>query len=334
MMEVKQKLLLKKGSWREYAEPRSNNMKMELAFPESFSKIAVLGGDTRQIVIADALAEAGYETAVFGIDCDRAATSATRCVALEDAVRGASMVVLPLPFSSDNVRINCPLGSCDVRLSDLFAMFQPGIIVSGGRFNDMAFRLAEQAGVTLYDYCNSEEVNILNAVPTAEGAIAVAMQHLPITLHGSRCTVVGFGRCGKALARDLAGLGAHVTVTARRREDLAWIDICGYQSAVTGETDGWRDADVIFNTVPHLLFDAAALDTLPSGVLLIDLASRPGGVDSEAAAQRDIRVLRALSLPGKAAPVTAGRILAAPLLRLLRGGTPDMIHNTAEGQRK
>lgn len=294
-------------------------MKHDSIIPDPFCKIAVLGGDTRQTVIADVLAEAGYETAIFGIDCDRSAISATRCVAVEDAVRGASMIVLPLPYSSDNVRINCPLGSCDVRLTDLFAMLKPGTIVAGGRFNDTAETLAEQAGVTLFDYCNSEEVNILNAVPTAEGAIAIAMQHLPITLHGSHCTVVGFGKCGKALARDLAGLGAIVTVTARRRADLAWIGICGYRAAITGERDGWRDADVIFNTVPHLIFDSAALDTLPQGVLLIDLASKPGGVDMEAAAQREIRALRALSLPGKAAPVTAGRILASPLLRLLHG---------------
>lgn len=43
--------------------------------------------------------------------------------------------------------------------------------------------------------------------------------------------------------------------------------------------------------------------------LVIDLASRPGGVDFAAAAELGVRCVWALSLPGKVAPVTAGRYI-------------------------
>ena len=48
------------------------------------------------------------------------------------------------------------------------------------------------------------------------------MEQLPITIHGARVLVVGFGRVGRALAQRLAALGAKVTVAARRYESLAW----------------------------------------------------------------------------------------------------------------
>ncbi len=68
-----------------------------------------------------------------------------------------------------------------------------------------------------------DDVAILNAIPSAEGAIQIAMEQLPITIHGSKSFVLGFGRLGKTLARMLAGIGAITTVAARKSADLARI---------------------------------------------------------------------------------------------------------------
>ena len=43
--------------------------------------------------------------------------------------------------------------------------------------------------------------------------------------------------------------------------------------------------------------------------LIIDLASKPGGVDMDAARDLGVKVIWALGLPGKVAPVTAGNII-------------------------
>ncbi len=80
-------------------------------------------------------------------------------------------------------------------------------------------RTAEAAAGGLF--C-PEELAVANAVPTAEGAIQIALEELPITLHGARALVIGYGRLGKALAQRLDGLGARVTVAARSWEALAW----------------------------------------------------------------------------------------------------------------
>ena len=46
------------------------------------------------------------------------------------------------------------------------------------------------------DYFEREEFTVKNAVPTSEGAIAIAMREYPGTINGAKCLVAGFGRIG------------------------------------------------------------------------------------------------------------------------------------------
>ena len=66
-------------------------------------------------------------------------------------------------------------------------------------------------------------MTVLNAIPTAEGAIQIAMEEMPVTIHGSKAFVLGFGRVGETLAKMLNGIGAKTYVAARKHSDFAWI---------------------------------------------------------------------------------------------------------------
>ena len=77
------------------------------------------------------------------------------------------------------------------------------------------------------------------------------------------------------------------------------------------------ECDIIFNTVPHCVLDFKALSVTKPNVLIIDLASRPGGVDFETAKELERRVIWALSLPGKVAPYTAGRIIKDTIMNII-----------------
>ena len=56
---------------------------------------------------------------------------------------------------------------------------------------------------------------------------------------------------------------------------------------------------------------------LKKGSLLIDLASKPGGVDIEEAGNAGVKTIWALSLPGKVAPISSGEIIARTILNIL-----------------
>lgn len=178
--------------------------------------------------------------------------------------------------------------------------------------------LAAERGLTVRDYFAREELAVANAVPTAEGAIQIAMEQLPITIHGARVLVVGFGRVGRALAQRLAALGARVTVAARRYESLAWAQASGYGTEQTGQLAGWLCGyDLVVNTVPALVLGEAELADLKPDCLVLDLASKPGGVDLEAARpvgpHRDLGPLPA----GKGGPVTAGAAIKNTIYHML-----------------
>jgi len=291
-------------------------------------KLAILGGDLRQLSIARHLSELGFESAVWGLGkCEDEIGDAVRCSDWTDAVKGCRAVILPLPASADGVTVNCPL--CDgsfqpLKLSTLFETISPDTVIIGGKFTPAVNNLAQSKGRRIVDYFESEELQIKNTVPTAEGAIAIAMNELPVTIHGSKIAVVGYGRVGKMLADKLYALGADITVAARKSRDLAWANSKRYDTLKIETRRGESSLlslgygyEVIFNTVPYWLFDRNILSQIDTNTLIIDLASAPGGVDSKAAGECGVRVIWALSLPGKCAPFTAGRIICESIRDIL-----------------
>ncbi len=284
-------------------------------------KLALIGGDLRQMVTARTLAAEGCEVAVFAMDTYAGDWGGvTRAADLQSAVGGADLVILPLPVTQDDERLHCPLTRNTVLLTDVFDALTPGQRVVGGKIDAHVRTLAERRGIPITDYLQREELAVANAVPTAEGALAIAMAEVPYTIHGARCLILGYGRVAKALAKTLSAVGAVVTVAARKPQDLAWIDVGGQiplaiSDLMQGDTP--LSYDIVFNTVPEQIVGADLLARLPDDVLLLDLASAPGGFDHEWAKEHGYHVIWALSLPGKTAPVTAGRIIGQTIRRIL-----------------
>jgi len=222
---------------------------------------------------------------------------------------------LPLPYTRDKLHVFAPLSSDEILVEDVISALDSNTQLYGGMLDDYLKSRVRWA----VDYYESEELQIMNAVPTAEGAIAIAMDELPITLFGANAVVVGFGRVAKLLAHRLFVLGARVTVCARREDDRAYARAYGYDAiGFDMLPDTLKNADVIFNSVPYHVISSEMYGSIKQGAPIIDLASRPGGLDFEKAKQYGLNVIWALSLPGKVAPVTAGRIIADTLGKLLK----------------
>lgn len=279
---------------------------------------AVLGGDLRCIYLAKLLADDGYPVVAAGFDQTELPDGVTGCSKITQAAAVADCVILPLPVTTDGVTLNAPLARHPVALEEVIASLQPRQLIFGGRLTEELGKQFTPHGLSIYDYFSREELAVQNAVPTAEGAIQLAMEELPITVRDARCLVTGYGRVAKALTRALTALGAHVTVAARRCSDRAAAQCEGCAAVTPNEIPLGDGYDVYFNTVPALLFPAEVLERLPKGALLIDLASRPGGVDFTAAAACGVRTVWAQSLPGRVAPKTAAAIIRRTVFNLIR----------------
>ncbi len=277
--------------------------------------IWLIGGDRRQVRLAGLLAEDGHSVHTLGLG------PAAEGVTEERTPAGAALadcVVLPLPAAAPGGLLNAPLAEAPIPLEQIFAALRPGQIICAGRVDGATHALARDRGLALHDYFAREELAVANAVPTAEGAIQIALEEMPVTLHGSRALVIGYGRLGRALAPRLAGLGARVSVAARKYADLAWAEGFGFATEHTGELRGWLCGyDLIVNTVPAPVLGEAELGELKGECVVIDLASLPGGVDFAAARRLGVTAVQALSLPGKVAPATAAACLRSTICHIL-----------------
>ncbi len=287
-----------------------------LLFMKENRTFGVLGGDGRQIAMAESIAADGFSVYAFGFD-DVEFHEMIRKSELEEVVKNCESIILPLPVTSDGIHLKTDYSKKQIVLDDNFAELLLEKQVFGGKMG-LLFQTSRQWDrINTHDYSLREEFAVRNAVPTAEGAIEIAMREYPGTLNGSRCLVAGYGRIGKVLSRMLYGIGARVTVSARKQADLAWIRSCGYSPILT-EQVGAGNYDIIFNTIPYSVFDRSVLKKMQCDPLIIDLASLPGGVDRQAAKELDLHLIQALALPGKVAPKAAGEIIKETIYHILK----------------
>lgn len=281
--------------------------------------IWVVGGDLRQANLARLLAEDGHTVHLYALE--HSSLLPLPNLILSDhlnRIHYADCVILPLPVCQSSGMVNTPFSSQPLSLSGLLEQLSPKQFLFGGRPDIETITTVQTYGLTLHDYFAREELAVANAVPTAEGALQLAMEQLPITIHGARVLILGFGRVGRITAKCFSALGAKVTVGARKYESLAWASSMGFEGELLSRLSGWLFSyDLIINTVPALLLGQEELKLLRPDCLILDLASAPGGVDLTAANALGINAISALSLPGKVAPASAGRIIRDTIYHML-----------------
>lgn len=282
-----------------------------------FETVAVIGGDLRQLTLARLLKEEGYHVFLYGFDkdisVDNPAPETDRTFVLN-----ADIVILPVPVTFDGSTVNSPYANTPMPIEDFLDGVNPSALVFGGQIQPNLQKAFEEHGIAYRDYLKREELSVKNAIPTAEGAIEIAIAETLITIHGSKCLVLGYGKIGKILSRMLSGLGAQTFVEARKYADLAMIEGHGYEPLPLDRLKSRiGEFDIIFNTVPAMILNASLLERVKKDALIIDLASKPGGVDFEAAKEAGVKVIWALSLPGKVAPVTSGTIIKDTVINII-----------------
>jgi len=287
--------------------------------------VAVLGGDRRMAETVPFFLQAGAEVRLSGHQWDDRFAGVRLCASCAEALAGAHVAVLPVQGVDEGGRVfhTQPGQSCTIDAESLRRM-ERGAVVFTGLASEYLRRICADAGLPLVVYRDADEFAIWNSVPSAEGAIQMAMEATPFTLFGSRSLVLGFGRTGKTIALLLRGLFSDVSVAARSELDQARIWASGYKPVPWHRLpQAVAESDVIFNTVPALVLTRDVLAGAPSHAVVIDVASAPGGTDFEAARELGLTAKLAPGLPGIVAPVTAGKLIAELVIRHLTKGTME-----------
>lgn len=282
--------------------------------------ISFIGGDERQIYAIKMLSDKFSAIKIYGFDeyeknlDDGIIVCKTPAEAAE-----ADIVILPLPYTKDGETVNMSFSKEKLKWTEALKLMKKSQKLFAGKVDDELKNEGEKYNVEIKDCYSREETEILNSIPTAEGAVEIAMRETPHTLWRSHCLILGYGKIGKTLSKMLNGIGAFADVCVRKKRDIA---LCGAMG-----TEGFdysellkkiQKYDVIFNTVPAPVLGEKELKCVKDGALVIDLASKPGGVDFDVAEKLGKRIIWALSLPGKVAPKTAGEFIAEAITDSIR----------------
>lgn len=262
-------------------------------------RVLVIGDDPRQEVLAGIFARKGMETHhMAGKNAQESLLGVARLV---------DLIVLPLPCSRDGIHLIdtdlplsliCVAGKC----AKIFGGIVPG-------------DLRERYGVV--DYYKYEPLLMENAEITAECAIGIAIESLPITLRGSKVAVLGGGRIAKGLIKRLVALGATVSCFARSEEQRIQAVRLGAAVHDMGSLETRENYHLIMNTVPSAILKGS--ERMCKGeTYYMELASLPGGLQNPEVFAA--RYITALSLPGKMAPRSAAAAVAKAVETLSKRG--------------
>ncbi|MBQ7308583.1 MAG: dipicolinic acid synthetase [Clostridia bacterium] len=259
----------------------------------------VVGTDRRLAAAARTLSEAGMTVSFYERN--------------DGVIRGADALLLPLPMTRDGIHVSNTENT--VRIADILASAPQETAIFAGKTDGFS-------DARLIDYAKNDFFERMNALPTAEGTLAIVLAETEITVCGMRVGITGFGRVARAVAYLFHAVGADVTVFARREEVCTEAERMGYHAPGLAALDASAgDLDVLINTVPHRIITAEVISHMEKDALIVDLASMPGGVDFDFARDTEICAIHALALPGKYSPKTAGAIVGETVLSLLSNET-------------
>ena len=165
-----------------------------------------------------------------------------------------------------------------------------------------------------YEYMADDATAYKNSVATAEGVIAETIIRSDININGSNCLITGYGRCARIIADRFKVLNSNVTIIERIGHKRAQARAYGYNVIdfnSDNSSDYYNDFNkyYVINTVPQMVVDKHMLERFNRNVTIIDIASKPGGVDYDYCKKNNINAVNALGLPGKYSPKTSAGIL-------------------------
>ena len=297
--------------------------------------ISIIGGDLRIVRLAEMYATEECNVYTYGVEKyfegynkkieEAEYNNIFLCNSIEETIKNSNYIVSGMPFTKDNITVNAPFANKEIKLEELKNMlfkensnkkFFAGGIPKNYYIEKETKKLEN---IDLVDLLEIEELTILNTIPTVEGTIKIAIEEREETIHESNVLICGFGRIGKILCDRFSKLGANVYCVARKESDLAWIREKRYIPLLYSELPRFSDRfDIIINTVPHIVLTEEQLKLFNKNVLIIDVASDPGGIDKASAQKLGLKVITALGIPGKEMPKTAGRYIKETIDKLIK----------------
>ena len=223
---------------------------------KKINSFIIIGGDSRQIYMAEYLEAMGYDVSLYGLP-----EINKKCIAdIKFEIESKDAVVMPLPVTKDGKYI-FSIVPIKETVDEIISYVKPEQAVFAGMINKGLELKIKKKKASIYDYFRREDVTVMNTVPTVQGIIKAVIDNIDYTVFSSRCAIFGYGRVAKITADTFYSLGADITICARKKGDLATAETKGYESCeITEFYKTAHNFDIIINTVPSLVVDKKILE--------------------------------------------------------------------------
>ena len=220
--------------------------------------------------------------------------------------------VLPIPVS----KLNKDTALKEKLKEEFMLAKNENCYVFGGVIDQEWKLFLEENNICYWDFMKLPEVVEGNGWITAEATVAEVLQHGERSIQGQNVLVTGYGCCGQRIAEIFSRLGANVYVAARRKEVRQQAEKEGHYAFDFSEmTEYVGDVNTVINTVPAMVITEDVIRRMSQDVLIVDIASKPGGTDFEAAQKHGIKAKLALGLPGFYTTTSSAELLKNAILK-------------------
>ncbi|MFA6866853.1 MAG: hypothetical protein WCR54_04980 [Clostridia bacterium] len=185
--------------------------------------------------------------------------------------------------------------------------FENGSTLFSRELSEEVSLIIKDKEITHYNLLDDQTFIVKNAYITAEGAFAYILLNTIVSICHTPVLVLGYGRVGKSVTKILKDNYAFVCVATDDTTEFALASIYSEEAfTLSSYKENIDKFSVIVNTVPKLILKGEELKFVNKDCFILDLASKPGGVDFVAAEKLGLNYMHALGVPGKVAPKTAG----------------------------
>ena len=279
-------------------------------------KVVILGGDNRQIELYKLFRKEGYNTSLFGFDAIDKDSDRNVYQKLQEC----DYLFLPIPYKTNRGLIKMPFSKKSFTLHDVQAVLKEDCVVLLGKSDSESEYFLNLRSLKFWDFLKDENFLVENARLTAEAALAIAMLRNTKSLNDCKVSILGFGRISKQLIRLLNAFNCPIYVTTRRNMDESNENLNGGGFIHTNRAlKAVNKADIVFNTIPKIIFDEKKMTEVKANVTIFELSSYPYVFDMDYARAKGMDIRIEAGLPGRFFPKSAAKAIYKSFKTFMNG---------------
>lgn len=286
-------------------------------------EILILGGDLRYLKIIETLSEK-YNVDVVGYK-NTYINEKIKNININDVeIKKYDVIIFPINGVMDKNLITCRFNNIPIKLpKDLLKETKENVLIFSGINTKNLEEMLKTSNRKCTFLMQDEKIVKDNAIPTSEGIIADIIINTEKSLTDQNILIFGYGNIGKVLVNHLKLLGSNITVGIIEPNDKKELNELNIKNFYTNDKEKLKNeinkTDIIINTVPKKIINEKDYKHINKEAYLLDISSHPHGFDEELLNEFFIKNKLYLGIPGKIAPITAGKILTNKINEIMEG---------------